>query len=264
MVLTFDDGYRNHLTRALPVLEKRRVRATVFVATGPVVSRAPFWFDRLDYAIQMGVRTRQTRVVGGRTVTLDPSSRMTLAASFATLRTAAKAPVRDDRAMNDELFALADALERDSGRRLADVFDLDPWSAVLTVDEIGAGASALDFGSHTVDHLRVHRLDPESVRAQLSQSRQQVEAWSGHRCRFFCYPDGGVSAGAAALVHECGYAAAVSTQRGLNYRGDNLMTLCRIDLPSSGTAGELVAEVSGLKDWLLGVRRRLCGAPPPV
>ena len=43
--VTFDDGYLNNLTRALPVLEELGVPATVFVATAYLDGEGPFPFD---------------------------------------------------------------------------------------------------------------------------------------------------------------------------------------------------------------------------
>jgi peptidoglycan/xylan/chitin deacetylase (PgdA/CDA1 family) len=45
--LSFDDGYRDVAEHALPVLERRRFRATVFVSTGVVDGTAAFsWYAR--------------------------------------------------------------------------------------------------------------------------------------------------------------------------------------------------------------------------
>lgn len=45
VMLTFDDGYRSLLTKALPVLERYSVPATVFVCTDPIERQIRFWFD---------------------------------------------------------------------------------------------------------------------------------------------------------------------------------------------------------------------------
>jgi peptidoglycan/xylan/chitin deacetylase (PgdA/CDA1 family) len=44
--VTFDDGYRDNLTVAAPILRELGIPATVFVATGAIDGTAPFyWFD---------------------------------------------------------------------------------------------------------------------------------------------------------------------------------------------------------------------------
>jgi peptidoglycan/xylan/chitin deacetylase (PgdA/CDA1 family) len=45
--VTFDDGYRSVLTRALPLLERAGVPATVFVCRRPCETRTLFWFDAM-------------------------------------------------------------------------------------------------------------------------------------------------------------------------------------------------------------------------
>jgi peptidoglycan/xylan/chitin deacetylase (PgdA/CDA1 family) len=45
VLLTFDDGYRTVRTEALPVLERYRVPAAVFLATGAIERREMFWYD---------------------------------------------------------------------------------------------------------------------------------------------------------------------------------------------------------------------------
>jgi len=47
VLVTFDDGYRGVLDDALPVLERYRIPAAVFVAAEPVLDRQHFWFDTL-------------------------------------------------------------------------------------------------------------------------------------------------------------------------------------------------------------------------
>lgn len=44
-VVTFDDGYANNLTNALPILTELQIPATIFLATGYVGKTGPFPFD---------------------------------------------------------------------------------------------------------------------------------------------------------------------------------------------------------------------------
>ena len=48
VAVTFDDGYRDNLTVAKPLLERYGVPGTVFVVSGYVGSKRDFWWDELD------------------------------------------------------------------------------------------------------------------------------------------------------------------------------------------------------------------------
>jgi peptidoglycan/xylan/chitin deacetylase (PgdA/CDA1 family) len=255
MVITFDDGYRNHVSHALPVLERHRVPAVVYLATGYVEHRRPFWFDRLDYALQHGAAALRSVTVGAHEVPLDATTRETLSASYAALRDEIKRIERDDRAMNDELDVISERLEAAGRARLADVFEADDWSATLRADEVRAAAHRVTFGSHTVDHLRLHRVPPDVATDQLHRSKDAVERWTGRPCAAFCYPDGGVSPEAAALVTQAGYTSAVTTVRGVNRVGEDPALLRRMDLPAHGTPRSLLASVSGFTDWMRRLAR---------
>lgn len=54
IVITFDDGYMDNLTEALPVLESEGVPATVFVSTGSMKGNCNLWWDELEYILFMG------------------------------------------------------------------------------------------------------------------------------------------------------------------------------------------------------------------
>lgn len=48
IVITFDDGYLDNLTYALPILEELQIPATVFVSTGTLSNIRELWWDELE------------------------------------------------------------------------------------------------------------------------------------------------------------------------------------------------------------------------
>ena len=51
--LTFDDGFLNNYTVALPILEEFRIPATVFVVTGLIDSDRTLWFCEINRAVTL-------------------------------------------------------------------------------------------------------------------------------------------------------------------------------------------------------------------
>jgi peptidoglycan/xylan/chitin deacetylase (PgdA/CDA1 family) len=242
MVLTFDDGYRNQLKHAWPILQEFGAPATIFLATGHIESRKPFWFDRLDYAIQQARLSGRRFTAGNEVVVFPSEDRNDLRVAFKRLRDSAKIAPRPDRLMVLEMESMAKSLEEECGCRLEDIFEEDDWTGLLTWQEIRAAASqeGLTFGSHTVDHTRLGGVNEKEIRKQLLLSKQSIERHTGKECRYFCFPSGSFSSLSVRLLKECGYEAAVTTQEGINRPGQDLFRLYRISPPSNGDKVDLL------------------------
>lgn len=263
LVFTFDDGYRNNITHALPILKRYGAPATYFVSSGHIEKRRPYWFDRLDFALQHACTGRREVRIGGKTISLDPTSMVSLRDSYARLRAAAKEVLRDDMEMIEELEELASSLEKESGRRLADIFEDDEWSALLTWEEIRrfAGSPDVLFQIHTSDHVRLGLVTEQTVREQILGSKEMLEAHTDVPCRYLCYPSGSFSVRAAEIAKECGIEAAVTTMPGANRPGDDPMALRRVNVSPEGSDAELLAEVCGVARRIWELRDRFCKAP---
>jgi peptidoglycan/xylan/chitin deacetylase (PgdA/CDA1 family) len=244
LVWTFDDGYRNQLKYALPALRNFNAPLTIFLTTGHIEHRKPFWFDRLDYALQHTRLAGREFKVGNEIIRFTSNDRADVRASFKQLRNAAKRADRPDCLMTQEMESLAERLETESGHRLADIFEHDDWSCLLDWSEIrAAGAQSLvTFGSHTVDHTRLGLATEGEISDQARYSKDAIEGHTGKECRFFCFPSGSFSARSMAILQECGYAAAVTTTEGFNTPKDNPMALRRISLPASDRRCDILRQ----------------------
>lgn len=246
LALTFDDGYRNNLTEALPVLEKHGVPATFYIATGFVETGASYWIDRLDYALQKAPdEARQVDAVGERH-DLRQLDRTQLAEAYKRLRLGVKNSVTDDAQMLAEFDRISTQLEKAADTSIRDIIDTDPYVSVATWRELREAARrGVEIGSHTVDHCRLTGVDPERVAQQLADSMQHLEQHVELECRHFCYPNGDHDAAVAEQVREAGYASAVTTENGLNAIGDDLMTLRRFAMPVKADAFSNLMAISG-------------------
>ncbi len=52
VLFTFDDGYEDNYTHAMPILEKYGLKGCFFVASDPVLKGRPYWVDELSTVLQ--------------------------------------------------------------------------------------------------------------------------------------------------------------------------------------------------------------------
>lgn len=255
VVLTFDDGYRNNMTHALPILRQYNATATFFVPTGFVDNPRPFWFDRLDYALQQAdVNGRQVRI-GACSMCLNAGDREALAESYRAVRRMAKRQKMSDLEFLRDVETLSAELEAESGKSLGAIHADDDWSTTLTWDQLrNLAGNGVSIGSHTVDHMRLGLVDTAHAREQLSRSKSDIEAHTGRPCRSLCYPNGSYDGEIVELARDCGYRCAVTTDEGLNRVGDDVMKLKRINMPTDASSPDLIAEMCGISGVVSAVK----------
>lgn len=72
-------------------------------------------------------------------------------------------------------------------------------------------AGGQEIGSHTQHHVNLLESESAIAQAEISASREQLEALTGVACRHFCYPYGYFNASHAAMVRVAGYDSATTT-----------------------------------------------------
>lgn len=247
LALTFDDGYRNNLTHAWPILRRYGVPATFFVCTGFVEHPRPFWFDRLDFAVQhlpSEVTEFDVSSVGARR-SFDVGDRLSRRNAIFALIEWCKTLDGGDAEW------VVQSIERRATRSLADLGNSDDWTALLNVEDVCRLArEGATLGSHTVDHSILSRRPDDEVHRQLADSKRALERWLGRPCPYLCYPSGQASAATRAIARRLGFLAAVTTREGTNPVGTDLFQLHRYSVGTAVASVELLAQVSGLSQAL--------------
>jgi peptidoglycan/xylan/chitin deacetylase (PgdA/CDA1 family) len=262
LVLSFDDGYRNNLTHAWPVLKRFGAPMSLFVVSGKISERSLFAFDRVDYALQHMPGDELRLDLGGFVHTLQLRPRDALRRSFAALRDVLKRRLRDDLEYGPAVSRLVAECEQRAGCSLEALKESDEFSALLTWDDVRRLASepSVEIGSHTCDHTRLGFADEATARDQLSRSRREIEAQSGRPCRYLAFPNGSYTTDVARWAEEAGFAGALTTDEGVNPPGQQVMTLRRLALPPDLDRTELESRLCGLSDTLTALKAQLLSA----
>ncbi|MFJ8469453.1 polysaccharide deacetylase family protein [Streptomyces swartbergensis] len=126
---------------------------------------------------------------------------------------------------------------------------LGPRKPLLTADGIRrAAAEGVEIGSHGLTHVDLTKADDLTLKAEVAESRAQIEELTGAPVDGFCYPYGTIDARAVQAVREAGYTYACAIDPG-PLTGPH--ALPRVYVGQDDTAWRL-----HLKHWLHRLRRR--------
>jgi peptidoglycan/xylan/chitin deacetylase (PgdA/CDA1 family) len=195
--LTFDDGLAETFERVEPYLRSEAIPATFFVSTAHARPGVLLWFTALDALCFEGEHSAVE--AGGRVFSLESLSRKreTRRALGAMARTSGDAP-----AFARELLARHPL---SPGARA-------PYGGMTFEAMRGAASGSLfEIGSHTVTHPYLTHSPLSARRAEIEESRREIEEAVGRRVRYFAYPGGDYDTATLALVRNAGYEAALAT-----------------------------------------------------
>jgi peptidoglycan/xylan/chitin deacetylase (PgdA/CDA1 family) len=208
LTLTFDDGYRDTLEQALPVLEEHGVPATVFVTPGFAERTAPLWWIDLERAIaaadmvEVDLGQGPERIPAGT----PGAKRDAFARLYAALRAGPEQRLR-------AVIADLAARHRVDSAAVADELCLD-WDGIRRL----AGHPLVTIGAHTLTHPMLAKHDVFTVCREMDESRRVISEQIERAVRHISYPVGDpASAGPREfeLARELGFHAGVTTRPGM-------------------------------------------------
>lgn len=222
-VVTFDDGYRNNYTVALPILERHEIPVTFFFSTGFIGTRRMFWVDEVELAVDATEADAVDLAGWGlRPYPLRTSEdRMTAVTEI-------KAHLKrvDDRAREARVEELAKRLPARPDHPYNPNYLTLSWDEVRTL----AASPLVEIGAHAVDHPILTRIGAEALRYQVEESKAELERQIGRPVTQFAYPNGGpgdFDATVIAAVRAAGFRCACTTLPGKNTAAVGLFELRR-------------------------------------
>ena len=224
VAITFDDGYRDNLELAVPLLEELGLPATFFLCPELLGSRVPPWWERLAWAM---INTRVKQTFRWRDLLVTPPG-LKRGDSVGMVSEMLKAmDERDREAAMTELLELLDPV---GGEPTTPIMDWD--------DARELARRGFTVGSHSQKHAILANETAEDQDFDLSQSRKELEVRTGARVDLLAYPNGTSrdfderTVGAAV---KAGYRGAATTIPGWNNAQTPAMELRRFVVnPESG------------------------------
>lgn len=214
--LTFDDGYRNNLTDALPVLEQHEVPCVLFITTG--------FIDGTVYPYELEIAEVVQRAsflsIPGRSEPVELQNRSERQDLYRDLRLPLKPASHSKREAYMDRLAHLNNYDRAVMQRepLMDWDDLRELS----------NHPLVRIGAHTHSHVLLSRQSWRNAWEEIRNSKQELEEHLGKPVRHFSYPYGGNSIAVRQMVRWLGFEYAFTTQA---RRVDQITAWNRYNLP---------------------------------
>jgi peptidoglycan/xylan/chitin deacetylase (PgdA/CDA1 family) len=204
VAITFDDGYADNLTLALPILERLGLAATFFLVPALLSGEADPWWETLGWAIFNSAL--DTVHWEGMTFTLgDDDARRS---AYDRL-----APLLKFRTRASRNAAMAELLQMLSPRGPKPNLFMD-WSGARELVRRGFSVE-----SHTCTHPVLGQEAPAEQQRELVDARRRLEEGLDVRISMLAYPHGGppdYDANTLAAADAAGYSWGITTREGFS------------------------------------------------
>jgi len=212
LALTFDDGLRNSITVAYPILRRLALPATFFVCPELIESGGWQWANEISARLghlSPAERTDLLPRVGAPTESLDGVLRW-----MTNLDTARRVTTQR------RIFAATSHFAPTPTEHF--LFDTMTWQELTSLD-----SNLITVGSHSMSHPILSKTGPEQLTYEIVESRRVLESRLERPIKYFCYPDGAYDDSVVKLVRQ-EYLAAVTTEVGCVSGSDDIHLLPRI------------------------------------
>ncbi len=216
-IITFDDGYRDNHDVALPLLQKHRMGAAFFIATG-YLNGGTMFNDRVIEAVR-----------GARGAELD--------AAWLGLGRLALEDVEQRRLAIDRLLKAVKHLPPPERlvqvQRIEEACEAQAESGLMMTDAqvLACHRAGITLGGHTRNHPILRALPDAQARKEIEAGRDDLRAISGEAPVVFAYPNGKLGGDFDSrhrtMVEEAGFRFAFTTHAGASGAGEDRFLLRR-------------------------------------
>lgn len=248
--VSFDDGYRNNLVQAAPILAKYEIPATVFITTELIGTRELIWplelHERLVVWPNLRLRYSETApplpIMASETTLPDTVERSQFALEIVQ---AAKRLTATER--SELMTVLRNETEIDlTTPWKKELYELLDWDEVRKLRDLG-----IDIGAHTQTHPNLALLDAGELDRELRGCKEQIDRELADPCDTLAYPFGSgydYSDRVVAAAQAVGFRLAFTLQERRNGVVLDPMRVHRICIHREHSLDSFRCLISGLRN----------------
>ena len=202
VAFSFDDGYADNMTLALPILQRHGAHATCFLAAGLMETRTAPWWDELAFILEHATVPTAEVLFAEQTTRIETHS-------LQLRRTALAALLPQLRVAPAQMRARLDHLRKALGVSAAAPCELAQWPLASRWVEAG-----MEVGAHTLTHPFLTTLPPEAQAHEIGASADLIRERLAAPVTGLAYPVGDHDDHTVEAARACGLSYAVTTRAG--------------------------------------------------
>ncbi len=260
VALSFDDGYRDNRRVLLPLLERTKATATVYLESRPLDERKVNWSHKyfwclaranaFDFVHDFGAATSDQKTFHSLNQ-VATEERLDARYHLKRILKYEADPAERDRAI-DAVFAGLGGDERELCERL-----YMSWDEARELR-----AAGVELGGHTAGHAILSRLDPAAQRREVAGGAESMRRELAGEIASFAYPWGrrwDFDAASKEAVRAEGFRNAATMHAGVNVASSDRFELKRVAIDDAAELHLLAAEACGGFELLRKVGLDLAG-----
>lgn len=233
--VSFDDGHISFYRKALPVLVKYRVPATLFISPKLIANGEAYWFQKIDQLPEKEFNS----YLCSKLKEMYPVALLQSSSNSSILKTLP--------------YSIISALIDDYAKMRGVSFAADININLAQLKEI-VSTELIEIGAHTLNHPILANETDDNAKIEIEKSVEQTEVLTGKKVQFFACPNGikNLDFGhrEEAIMRNCGVRMNASTK--IDYLTDRYGLLCvpRIGL-TKGDTKYINKKIRYAKQWEL-------------
>ena len=223
VVISFDDGFENNYTTALPILEALQIPAIFYISSGMIGTKKMFWVDTLEDLIN---RTKQEQI----TMKLDKEIQFSLKTEdekfLALLNIKAFCKKESNKTKNRVIDELIEQTKIEPSCNNPNYPSMN-WNQLIELDK----KNLFTVGGHSLNHSILSALSDDELNEEISKSLEILENKLNHQIEHYSYPEGQeihYNQNVIDILKMKGILCSPSAINGINNYQDDLFHLKRI------------------------------------
>jgi peptidoglycan/xylan/chitin deacetylase (PgdA/CDA1 family) len=221
--ISFDDGYKDNIVYALPILEKHKVKASFYVVTDCIDKNVPTWTYILDYLF---LKTNKTSVF----LNFDFISTDLKSGKFEN----ENLKISYVKKLKPNLKNLTHEKRNLVLDKVTEIFNdvqlpklMMDWNDLRNLSALGH-----NIGSHTVSHCMLGTMTNEAeIRYELKTSAKRIKEELGFFPKTISYPVGSYNQTTIKISKEVGYSIGLAVKQDVYLpKKNNIFEVPRIEL----------------------------------